>query len=127
MRARPNRNATLILRVIVARLPQRLDRLGNHLDRTARALGNAQPAALAVVVVELEALAWPEFDYRVVRADTVAIVALEAVAARKAPACLEERIRFIQSALHLVERRLPAYHVQHRAHGFRRVGVVPRI
>ena len=54
----------------------------HHADRAARAFGNAQSTPLAVVVVELETFAGAEFDDRVVRANAVAVVALEAVAAR---------------------------------------------
>src|SRR6186713_31925 len=46
--------------------------LGNHLDRAAGALGHADAAALAVVVVELEPLAGPELDHCVVGTHAVA-------------------------------------------------------
>ena len=76
----------------------RSDCLGHHLDRAARALGHADAAALAVVVVELEALARPELDHRVVGADAVAVVALEAVAAGQAAARLEQRVGLVEAA-----------------------------
>src|SRR5436189_6063974 len=55
--------------------------LGHHLDGAARALRDADAAALAIVVVELEPVPRAELDDRVVGADAVAVVALEAVAA----------------------------------------------
>src|SRR5581483_12502430 len=78
----------------------KLDGLRHHLDRAAGAFGSAQAAALAIVVVELEALARPELDHRVVGAHAVAVVALEAVAARQAAARLEERAFFVEAAQH---------------------------
>ncbi len=45
-----------------------LDVFWDHIDGAAGALGGADAAALAVVVVELEVLAGPELDHRVVRA-----------------------------------------------------------
>src|SRR5215468_5410288 len=100
-----------------------LDLLWHHLDRAARALGDAEAAALAVVVVELEPLAGSELDDRVVRADAVAVIALEAVAAGQAPARLEERVRLVEGALDLVERRLSPEGVEHRPYRLRRVRV----
>src|SRR5215475_1153194 len=102
-----------------------LDGFRHHLDRAARALGDAEAAALAVVVVELEPLAGSELDDRVVGADAVAVVALEAVAAGQAPARFEERVCVVESALDLIERRLAPEDVEHRAHRLRRVRVVP--
>ena len=68
------------------------DLLGHHLDRAARALGRADPASLAVVVVDRVGLAGSaELDHRVVGAHAVAVVAGEAVAAREAAAGLVER------------------------------------
>src|SRR4029079_5502929 len=68
------------------------DLLGLHLDRAAGALGGADAAALAEVVVDPVWLAGvSELDHRVVRADPVAVVAGEAVPAREAPARLVER------------------------------------
>src|ERR1700747_1257527 len=45
------------------------NRFRNHLDRPAGALGHAQSAALAEIVVELETLAGTELHHGVVRAD----------------------------------------------------------
>ena len=87
--------------------------LRHHVDRAARTLGHAQATALAVVVVELEALARPELDHRVVRTDAVAVVALEAVAAGQAAARFVQRIAFVQAALNFLEGRLPADDVEH--------------
>jgi hypothetical protein len=74
----------------------------HHFDGAARALGRADAAAFAVVEVELEALARPELDHGVVRTDAVAVVALEAVAAREAAARLEQRVALSETALHFV-------------------------
>ena len=76
----------------------RSGRLRNHLDRAARALGHADAAALAVVEIELEPLARPQLDHRVVGAHAVAVVALEAVAARQAAARLEQRVGLVEAA-----------------------------
>jgi len=54
----------------------------DHFDRAAGALGLAKPATFAIVVIELEAVARTQFDHRIVRAHAVAVVALEAIAAR---------------------------------------------
>src|SRR4051812_19876493 len=104
-----------------------LDIFRDHLDRAAGAFGNADAAALAVVVIEFESLARTELDHRIVGTDAVAVVAFEAVAAREAAARLEKRIAFVQAALDLVERRLAAQQVEHRAHGLRRVAVIPGV
>src|SRR5437773_971628 len=103
------------------------DRLAHHLDRAARALRDAHAAALAVVVVEFEALAGPELDDGVVGADAVAVVAFEAVAARQAAARFVQRVAFVEAALHFVERGLAANEVERRPHRLRRVGVVPGV
>ena len=66
--------------------------LRNHLDRAARAFGHADAAALAVVEIELEPLARPQLDHRVVGAHAVTVVALEAVAAGQAAARFEQRV-----------------------------------
>src|SRR5487761_2220807 len=105
----------------------RLDVLGHHLDRAARALGHADAAALAVVVVELEAQAGAELDDRVVGAHAVAVVALEAVAATQAAAGLEQRVVLGQAALHFVEAAGAPREVELRAHGLGRVAVVPGV
>src|SRR5215467_6138672 len=62
-----------------------------HLDGPGRALGRAQAAPLAVVGVDGEPESRAELGDGVVRADRVAVVALEAVAARHAAACLVQR------------------------------------
>ena len=71
-----------------------LDPLGLHLDRAAGAFLRAEPAALAVVEVDLVGVGpgLVELDHGVVRADAVAVVAREAVAARQAAPGLEERV-----------------------------------
>src|SRR5207344_1466136 len=84
------------------------DLLRHHGDRAARALLGAHAAALAVVVVEAEAVARPELDHGVVGADAVAVVALEAVAAGQAAARLVERVGLVKALLHLLEGRLAA-------------------
>src|SRR3954447_2281505 len=77
-------------------------RLGCHLDGAAGAFGGAPAAAPAVVVVDL-VLAVAELDDGVVRADAVAVVAAEAVAAGHAAARLEQRGGVVQAAGRLVE------------------------
>src|SRR5690606_30380240 len=52
--------------------------LGHHRDGAGGAFGDAEAAALAVVVVDHEAPAGAELDDGVVGADAVAVVALEA-------------------------------------------------
>src|SRR5712692_3028173 len=79
------------------------NRLRDHPDRAARALCRAHPAALAVIVFERESLFGTELQNRVVGADAVAVIALEAIAAGEAPARFEERIGLIQTADHFVE------------------------
>ena len=76
--------------------PATSDRLRDHLDRAARTLGHADAAALAVVEVDLVALARAELDDRVVGADAVAVVALEAVAAGQAAARLVQRVVLVE-------------------------------
>jgi len=55
--------------------------LRRHFNGATWAFGGAQPAALAVIVVEFEPVAGTELDHRVVGADAVAVVAFEAIAA----------------------------------------------
>src|SRR5438105_9528955 len=102
-------------------------RLRHHLDGTAGALRHADAAALAVVVVEFEALAGPELAHRVVGADAVAVVALEAVAARQAAPRFVQRVAFVEAALNFVEARLAADDVEHRPHRLWRIGVIPGV
>ena len=93
----------------------------------ARALLRADAAALAVVIVELVALARAELDDRAVRADAVAVVALHAVAAGEAAPCLEDRVLLGQAMLHFVEVASAAGCLELRTHGLRSLGVVPRV
>src|SRR6266480_354806 len=72
------------------------DCLGYHLDRSAWAFRHADAAALAVVVIELEAAAGPELDHGVIGTNAVAVVAFEAIAAGKAATCLEERVGLVE-------------------------------
>ena len=55
--------------------------LCHHLDGAAGAFGGAHTAALAVVIIETEAVARAELDDRIVGANAVTVVAFEAVAA----------------------------------------------
>src|SRR4029450_3020004 len=71
--------------------------------------------------------AGPELDHGIVGTNAVAVVALEAVAAREAPARLIERVGFIESLRDFLEGRAPPRHFEHRPHRFRRVGVVPGV
>src|SRR4051794_29872058 len=107
----------------------RSDGLRDHLDRPARALLHAQPAALAVVEVERVRVraAGIELDHGVVGADAVAVVAREAAAAGEAAARLEQRGRLVEPAYDLVERRRAADALELRLDGARRVVVVPRV
>ena len=66
-----------------------LDRLRHHRDCTAGTFLSAHGTALAVVIVEAEAFAGAELDDRIVRADAVAVIALETVAAGQAAPRLE--------------------------------------
>src|SRR5262249_3967098 len=107
--------------------PMRSNCLWYHHDRAARALLGAEPAPFAEIVVELESVAGPEFDHGIVGTNSVAVVALEAVAAGEAPARLIERVRLIESLRDFLEGRAPPRHFEHRSHRFRRVGVVPAV
>ena len=82
--------------------------LGLHLDGATGAFVHAQAAALAVVQVDLVRGILSDLDHRVVRADPIAVVTAEAVAARQAPARLEERVVGRQPVLDLLERRRAA-------------------
>src|SRR5688500_15227779 len=89
------------------------DRLGFHPDRSARALGHAHAAALAVVEVDRVAVhvggsGLAQLQHGVVGADAVAVVAGEAVAAREAAAGLEQGVRLVEALHHLVEGPLAA-------------------
>src|SRR5664279_3434461 len=85
----------------------------NHTDGAAGAFGGAERAALAVIVIEPEAIAGTELDHRIVRADAVTVIALEAIAARKATPRLVERIGLVEPPLHFLECALPADAFQH--------------
>ena len=102
---------------------------GSHLDRAGRAFLHAQRAALAVVEVERVGVraAAVELDHGVVGADAVAVVAGEAAAAGQAAAGLEQRRGGVEAAGDLFERGLAARELERRAHGARRVVVVPRV
>ena len=82
---------------------QRSDLFCLHLDGSTGTFGHAHPATLAIVVIELEALAGPEFDHRVVRTDNIAVVAFETVAAGKAAAGFKQGIGLVESALDFIE------------------------
>ena len=72
-----------------------LNRFRDHLDGAARALFHAHSAAFTVVVIEAESVSGPELKHRIVRTDTIAVIALEAVAAGQATARFEQRIALI--------------------------------
>src|SRR6266498_1457519 len=105
------------------------DLLGLHRDRAGGAFLHADAAALAEVQIDLVLVGAARFelDHRVVGADAVAVVAREAVAARHAASCLEQRVGLVEAADDLLERGAPARDVQPRAHGLRRVAVVPGV
>jgi hypothetical protein len=58
-----------------------LDSFRDHFDSSAWAFGLAKPAALAIIVIKLEAVARTQFDHGIIRADAVAVVALKTIAA----------------------------------------------
>ena len=58
-----------------------LDSFRDHFDSSAGAFGLAKSAALAIIVIKLEAVTRTQFDDCIVRADAVAVVALETIAA----------------------------------------------
>ena len=58
-----------------------LDSFRDHFDSSAGAFGLAKPAALAIIVIKSEAVARTQFNHCIVRADAVAVVALETIAA----------------------------------------------
>ena len=72
-----------------------LDGFRFHLDRTAGAFAGADAAALAVVVIEdVGDVVVTGLNHGVVRAHTVAVVALQAVAAGQAPASFKQGVFF---------------------------------
>src|SRR5450759_2465905 len=103
------------------------DGFRDHIDGAAGAFGGAKPAALAIIVIEAEAVAGAQFDHRIVRADAVAVVALEAIATGKTPARLVKRVGLVEPALHLLESALPASNFEHRPHRLRCISVIPGI
>src|SRR6266568_3653147 len=103
------------------------NRLGHHRDGAARAFLGANPAPFAEIVVELESVARPELDHRVVRTHAVTVVAFETVAARKATPRLVQRVGFVEPFRHFLESRAAPRHLQRRPYGFRRVRVVPGV
>src|SRR3974390_3856453 len=124
--ARSNRTAlTWVNGTLALRRGSHLFR--HHRDRATGALRRADTTAFAVIVIEFEPVARPELDHSVVRADAVAIVTLEAIAAGEASPRFIERVGLVESALHLLEGALPPRGFQRRPHRLRRVGVVPSI
>ena len=77
--------------------------LCHHLDRTTGAFGNTKPAALAVVVLELEALTRPKFDHRIVWADAVAGITLKTVTTTQTSARLVQGICLVQVTEYFLE------------------------
>ena len=77
--------------------------LGDHLDRMARALFEARPAAGAFRVIDTVALAGSEFDDRLLRTRGVAVVAFEAVAAGQTALRLMARLGLAQPGKHLTK------------------------
>jgi hypothetical protein len=98
-----------------------------HDDGSAGALGHADPAPLAVVVLEAVPVAEAEFHNGVVRTDPEAVVTFEAVPARHAPACFEQCICLVEALHDLVECRGATRDLEARTFGSRRVGVVPGV
>ena len=76
---------------------------GDHLDRVARALFEANGAARAEVVVDTVESARAELNDRLLRTGGVAIVAFKAVAAGQAAACLVTRLGLGQAARDFLE------------------------
>src|SRR5580704_6850267 len=72
-----------------------------------RALLVTRAAAGALAIIELVAMPGPQLDHRVLGAGAQAAVALAAVAARQAAACLVRRLALGQAAEHLAEIRDP--------------------
>src|SRR5579863_5465145 len=103
------------------------DQLRNHLDCAARALCDAYPTAFAVVVVERIAIPRAELRHGVIWTDAVAIVALEAVATRKAAPRLVERVRLVETAHDLFEPVLTPDEFELALHGARGIRVVPGV
>ena len=83
---------------------QTLSRFGDHFDRTTRAFGLTDSAALAEVVVEAVALAGTELDDRVVGAGSETAIAFKAVPAGEAAFGLKECLAFVKAADYFIER-----------------------
>jgi hypothetical protein len=79
------------------------DRLRCHHDCAAGALHGTNAATVAIVIVEEKTLTRAELDHGVIRANTIAVVAFEAIAARNTAPGLEQRVFLAQALLHLVE------------------------
>jgi hypothetical protein len=77
-----------------------------HLNGATRAFSCTDAATLAVIVVDPKALSGTELNDSIIRANSVAVVALKAVPARQASACFEERIRFVQTLCDFCESAL---------------------
>ena len=108
---------------------RRSDRLGDHLDRTARALLHAHAAPLAVVEVELVCIGAGglELDDGVVRTDPVTVVAGEAAPARHAPAGFEQGRALVETDHDLVERARTSHRAEAWPERLGRIGVIPRV
>src|SRR5664280_221215 len=103
------------------------DGFRDHFDGATGAFGGAKRAALAIIVIEAETVAGTQFDHRIVRADAVAVVALEAIATGKTPARLVKRVGLVEPTLYLLKSVLPAGAFEHRPHRLRCIGVIPGI
>src|SRR5450756_3024788 len=90
------------------------DGFGDHFDGATGAFGGAKRAALAIIVIEAETVAGTQFDHRIVRADAVAVVALEAIATGKTPARLVKRVGLVEPTLYLLKSAVSYTHL--RAH-----------
>ena len=75
----------------------------NHDDGSRWTFRDADAASLAVIEIELKALAGPEFDHGIVRADPEAVVAFKTISTRHATARLVKSRRFIESLNHFLK------------------------
>ena len=69
-----------------------------HLDCAAWAFGGANPAPFAVVVLKFKTLTRTQFEYGIVRAYAIAVVAFKAIAATQAAPCFEQGIHRVRLA-----------------------------
>ena len=99
----------------------------NHLNCTSRALTHADATALAVVQIDFEAKAGAELFDRIIGADTEAVIALEAVAARHAATGFIEGGGFIQALDNFAEVIDAAGCCQAVANCMWSIGVVPGV